>query len=158
MGLEHSSVWELSFHGMEDPPKSEFNNLCLYARFEQAKIRERSERDVRREELANCIQRALSTFTRLREHITYVILLLHCTFGFGDRQLLLAWFVYVNMSGSFVVKTRTKAIHETQQNAMPFGTESVVVHGSAFHCCVTLGCLSMRFGRNDRFCECSCSR
>ena len=114
MGLEHSSVWELSFHGMEDPPKSEFNNLCLYARFEQAKIRERSERDVRREELANCIQRALSTFTRLREHITYVILLLHCTFGFGDRQLLLAWFVYVNMSGSFVVKTRTKAIHETQ--------------------------------------------
>ena len=89
-----------SSHGMEDPPKSECNNLCLYARFEQAKIRERSEREVRREELANCTQRALSTFTRLRENITYVILLLHCTFGFGDRNLLLVWFVYVNTSGS----------------------------------------------------------
>ena len=56
-----------------------------------------------------------------------------------------------------MVKTRTKAIHESQQNAMPFGTENVVVDGSAYYC-VTLGCLSMRFGGNDRFCECSCSR
>ena len=97
-----------SSHGMEDPPKSEFNNLCLYARFEQAKIRERSERDVRREELANCIQRALSTFTRLREHITYVILLLHCTFGFGDKNSLLVWLVYVNEYFGFLWSRRAQ--------------------------------------------------